>query len=445
MSLRAEAAGTTGWTGSPGLFTRLLLSGVLADLLVLLLVLYCTRVLTPVLSAPDFIDLEVAAHLQATSESNRFNQLFWLGATLLGILAILPSWRRCLALATERHACLLALVGLALVSAAWAVEPGISIRRSLQQAMVVFCVLAASLGIASTARCHRLLHLGLAIALLGNLAALLALPSAFDWRGDFRGIYDDKNGLGAIAIIAVLVGGTIHAELSRVGRFLNLAYLAGWMLALVLAGSKTSIGLLVLVPCVYLVLQRMARSTRLSIGLHLAAWAIVVMALLGFVTHGMGIPPGRLAAMVMPDPTFTDRDVIWQFVLEQLDGHWLLGYGYQSFWNIGPGSPNLAADLPFIHLLNQAHNGYLDVILFIGLPGLALMMGSFLQAFAALPALRHEQPALYRLCCWLIIFALMHNLMESSLLRGYVPVWIFLLFAFVIAGRSAAETRASAD
>jgi len=441
MSLRAEVVSTTRWPRPPSLFTRLLLSHVLADLLVLLLVLYCTRVLTPVLSAPDFIDLKVAEHLQATSESNRFNQLFWLGATLLGMLSILPRQRRCLVLAAERHACLLALVGLALASAAWAVDPAISIRRSLLQAMVVFCVLAASCGIASTVRCHRILHLGLAVALLANLAALLALPSAFDWRGNFRGIYDDKNGLGAIAIIAMLVGGTLHAQFDRLGRFLNLAFLAGWMLILVLAGSKTSIGLLVLVPTIYLLLQALARSTRLGIGLHLAGWAVVIAALLAFVTHGMGIPPSRLAAMVMPDPTFTDRDVIWQFVLEQLDGHWLLGYGYQSFWNIGPNSPNIAADLPFIRLLNQAHNGYLDVILFTGLLGLALMLGSFLQAFAALPALRHEQPALHRLCWCLIIFALLHNGMESSLLRGYTPVWIFLLFAFAIAGRSADETR----
>lgn len=114
-----------------------------ADLLTVLLVLYTVHVLTPVLVAPDFINLELTSELAETSESNFVNQLFWLGATVLGVIAIVPVWRPCLNALMGGSSCLAALAGLALLSSIWAVEPGISLRRAVLQAMVIFCVMAA--------------------------------------------------------------------------------------------------------------------------------------------------------------------------------------------------------------------------------------------------------------------------------------------------------------
>lgn len=414
-----------------------------ADLLTVMLVLYTIHVLTPVLVAPDFINLELSSEVAETSESNLVNQLFWLLATGLGVIAILPVWRRALRTVLTSNSWLAGLAGLALISAVWAVAPGISLRRAVLQVMVMFCVVAAVGGSRSTWHCLMMLYLSMAIGMVVHLAAV-ALPGTFDWQGDFRGVFDDKNGLGAVAAIAILIGGAIRPGLeTRVQRRLNLAYLGGWLIIVVLAHSKTSLGMVVIIPSVVLALHLLARLTKLSIGIYLTLLPVIIAAVLTFLIGGLGIPPMSLLALISPDATFTGRTLIWQFALDSMHGHWLLGYGYQSFWNVGPSSPNLKADEPFIHLLNQAHSGYLDVALSIGGVGLFMVLASVVQGFVAASRVRVSDPAVYRASWVLIIFALLHNGTETSLVRGYAPPWLFLLFALTLAARAADERRYS--
>ena len=224
-------------------------------------------------------------------------------------------------------------------------------------------------------------------------------------------------------------------------RLLNLIYIGGWLVIVALAHSKTSLGMVVIVPSVVFALHLLGRLTKLSIGLYLAVVPVIIAAALTFVIQGMDIPPASILGLLSPDATFTGRTLIWAFVLNALSGHWLLGYGYQSFWNVGASSPNLKADDAFIHFLNQAHNGYLDLMLSVGLVGLGLMLAALVQGFAAASRARLSDPAVYRTSWILIIFTLLHNGTETSLVRGYTPAWLFLLFALALASRAAYEQR----
>jgi len=422
-----------------GLLRRLTRADTLADLLIVLLVLYTGFVLTPQFTIADFGDLELAAEVARTSASNTVNQLFWFVASGLSLLAILPRWQSRLGVLIAANPWLFAMAAWGILSTLWALEPPIALRRSLQQAMVVFCIAAAVGGAASVDRLLRMLYLGFVVTLLFHLAAL-PLPTSYDWRHAFRGFFLDKNGLGALAAVAILYGGAIRPIFaSRRARLGNLAYLAGWGLLLVMSLSKTSMALVVLVPAIYAVLVLAGRTTRLGIGIYFVFVPVIAGAALAFVVFGMGIPPLELAALISPDATFTGRTSIWLFVLESLRGHWLLGYGLQSFWNVGPSSPNLAAPDHFIRLLNQAHNGFLDLILSVGLVGLALLCITLAQGAALASRVRLSAPVAHRLSWLLIIFALIHNLSESSFLRGFSPQWLFLLFALLIPARAAAD------
>ena len=270
----------------------------------------------------------------------------------------------------------------------------------------------------------------------------MPLRTSFDWQGDFRGFFDDKNGLGALAALGILVGGAVRAELeTRGARLINLLYLGGWLAIIALAHSKTSLGLILIVPALYIGLLTTAGVTRLGIGVYLILLPVVLAAALTFIIQGMGITPLKLLALISPDATFTGRTSIWSFAFASMRGHWLLGYGYQSFWNVGAESPNLKAPEEFVHLLNQAHNGYLDVLLTIGAIGLALLLGTLAQGFAAASRARRSSLMAHRLCWLLLIFALLHNGTESSFVRGFTPTWLFTLFALMIAARAAAEGR----
>ena len=72
------------------------------------------------------------------------------------------------------------------------------------------------------------------------------------------------------------------------------------------------------------------------------------------------------------DATLTGRTGIWQTVLNEPNNP-LLGTGYASFW-LGDRLQRIWALYPRTPLL-QAHNGYFEVYLNLGMVGVALLGG----------------------------------------------------------------------
>jgi hypothetical protein len=65
--------------------------------------------------------------------------------------------------------------------------------------------------------------------------------------------------------------------------------------------------------------------------------------------------------------------------------------------------------------------------------GLALCLMVFVCAAAASEQFRRDDPYLYRLVWFLLLFAFLHNAMESSALVPFNSVWHLTLFAIVTA------------
>ena len=86
---------------------------------------------------------------------------------------------------------------------------------------------------------------------------------------------------------------------------------------------------------------------------------------------------GSMAEAVGKDPTLTDRTKIWAFVLG-MHTNPLVGTGYQSFW-LGPRLEYFWQNSGLGHL-NEAHNGYLEVYLELGLIGVSLLIGFLFRA-----------------------------------------------------------------
>lgn len=90
---------------------------------------------------------------------------------------------------------------------------------------------------------------------------------------------------------------------------------------------------------------------------------------------------GNIMSLLGKDVTFTGRVPLWDLLIEQriLERPWL-GYGYSGFWQPWRGSNN-PADFIF-RLIGDwavhAHNGFLDIILNVGLIGFTVFALSFL-------------------------------------------------------------------
>ena len=244
------------------------------------------------------------------------------------------------------------------------------------------------------------------------------------WTGErmWVGVTTQKNGLGRLCLISAffLVWAIIRAWSQRKQTGVKWRIrtdVAVLLLALLLlrgpggAYSATSIVALLLGTTMYLGLLWM-RKLKSNTGVTVLMIVIGISIFLGIVIPIIGgSGASGFAAILGRDATFTGRTDIWQAILPVALRNSVLGVGYGSFWIKPPISYNL-----FI-MVNEAHNGYLDVFVELGLVGLILFLGFLLSSCrAAQRALAVDFEWAGFVLCFLLVIVI-HNITESSFLR----------------------------
>jgi O-antigen ligase len=116
---------------------------------------------------------------------------------------------------------------------------------------------------------------------------------------------------------------------------------------------------------------------------------------------------------------FTGRIQIWRIMLAYIDDNRWTGSGFASVWNVGPQSPIYQySNVPWVtKAVAEGHNGYLDLWMQLGAPGLILaIIALFIVPLAKILISRSVAGARGGLQFALLLFAMGHNGMESSLL-----------------------------
>jgi len=152
---------------------------------------------------------------------------------------------------------------------------------------------------------------------------------------------------------------------------------------------------------------------------------------------GLGLN-GELANKVGRDASFTGRTTIWDAVLST-NTNPLIGTGYESFW--------LGARLNQVWQLagpvNEAHNGYLEIYLDLGLLGLTLLVGLLLSSYRSICKSLARCPNLASLALALWIVTLFYNMTEAAFTPSFMCL-TFLLGAVAVP-RVATMPGASAE
>lgn len=259
--------------------------------------------------------------------------------------------------------------------------------------------------------------------------------------GAWRGLFDHKNIAGAMMVILMLIGIFVTTSYSR--RFgLLVTGLAA--LFLFMTGSKTSMGLGPFVVLVGFACARL-RSLLLKGLLALGPLCILLAATVGSVLDR------RIDAIVQsvsPGQTFTGRTEIWSFALDRLWARPIIGYGFEGFWGsdfvryaeIGERETGIAQGM--VH----GHNGYVDLVVGLGIPGLILGMIVLVLAplrdhHRTLPV--PENKALAELFFRIWLFSIYSACLESFFFRRADPVW-FALLVSVIGLRLTSKYRVAA-
>lgn len=204
------------------------------------------------------------------------------------------------------------------------------------------------------------------------------------WTGiaEYCGATTGKNMLGVACLVSGLFffWDTVARWTDRKKRqtkqiiVLNVAFFAMTIWLLNLSNSATSRTCLVVGCLVILAARSQTVKRKPALLTVVIPVAIGVCLLLEFVL-GIDIK-GAVAQISGRDPTLTDRTKIWIFLLSMKINP-LLGTGYESFW-LGPRLQWFWENSGLGHI-NEAHNGFLEVYLNLGIVG-DILLGWFLIA-----------------------------------------------------------------
>lgn len=392
-------------------------TGVLAGILVLFFV--------GVAPLPDLSD---KALLELVQASDAVANALYVVVTGLGLACVVSRDPRGL-LALLRRPLLAALAWLAL---SVVVSPDLAASAKRLTLALITLLLAACAPLLATdlKRFAALLFLGAGSAVALSWGGVILAPelAIHQWTdvgetelaGAWRGIYNHKNGAGAMMVVFVFAGLFVGRVWNRAAGT-GLAVAAALFLPMAQAKSALALGLGVLLLSMLV--------PRLS---GLKAKAVLVLGpflVLNALSVGTVILPAlRAVAGALPlDTSFTGRADVWEVGLEAIARRPWLGHGFQSFWGSASvvfGSENAYS---WAETASTSHNAHVDIALSAGLPGLALC----LVAFVAMPLLDfHRRPAgepaneafaLFGLRVWL--FGLYLASFEAFFLNRSDPMW----------------------
>jgi len=351
----------------------LFLSGMMWVLIVLMIV-------------PEAFDYQSLATSNAPSSGGAVSRMLWLGLLALG--AIILFWRAGLAwlLARMLNPFLLLFVVLAVGSIAWSIDPSLSVRRLVRLGTILLACTAFVLAGWHARRYQNVVRPVLTVMLLGSILFGLVFPTlaihqgtAVELVGAWRGLANHKNGLGALACIALIFW--FHAWLTREVSFLPA--LAGCAVAaacLVLSRSSTSLAATAFVMIFLVMLLRSPHGLRpyvpYLVAMLVGTILVYALAILNLIP-GLGTLLAPITFLTDKDITFTGRTEIWAIVSEHIRYRPFLGSGYGAYWTAGPVPGTQSYEFWWrmrTFYPGSAHNGYLDIVNDLGWVGLMCLV-----------------------------------------------------------------------
>jgi exopolysaccharide production protein ExoQ len=126
-------------------------------------------------------------------------------------------------------------------------------------------------------------------------------------------------------------------------------------------------------------------------------------------------------------PSLTDRTTVWQTVLGMVNNP-LLGTGYESFWT----TARTAAVWQTGHGAIQAHNGYIDTYINLGIIGVAFFAALLVRCFLIVVRDMAFDFSFNQLrLSFLVVFGL-YNYTEAAFPRTGLLLVLFFLFVFLV-------------
>jgi len=349
--------------------------------------------------------------------------VFQSGLLLLGLLVLSRrklNWPE----VQKDHIWLISLIIFMLVSTLWSDDIFIAFKRWIRE--FTACIMGLLILSESEQRQAMLALLRRTVYVLIPVSVLLIkyyqdMGAVYNrWTGDILwiGVALQKNGLGRLCLISAffLLWTLLRRWQKRdmtIGRYqtsaeLLLLAMTVWLLRgpSAWAASSTAIASLAVGIVFYLGLLRMRKH---QIKLSPNTWVVIVGCIIGvgIVTPFVGgsTVTGFTSILGRTD-TLTGRTEIWASLLPSAMREPFLGYGVASFF-----TPIRIAE----HDIGEAHNGYLEVMLCLGVVGLFLTTMFLLSSTRRAAMLLSDDHDMGSLALCFLVMTVVHNITESSI------------------------------
>ena len=322
-------------------------------------------------------------------------------------------------------------IALAFVSASWSVDGVATSFRALE--LLLATVVAANIG--TRYRPDQLLEIVFwagAIFLVLCLAIVFGIPtegqmhSRPDYRS-WRGVYWHKNHLGSIAALVNIVAfwrvliAWEHRRADWLGGVVYLVSLATVYFAYSATGGIVLIALHLFALCVWLWLRTSHRWRAWHYSVALGA---VVAALAWAAANA-----DRIFGIFNRSPTMSGRVDLWNYLLKDVVPQRLWwGHGFGAIWTIELFRVGAGERVNWGKPAVIADNGFLDILLHLGIVGLLIFLGVLIAAFVrslryglAGRTLTDFFPLL------LMFYAVVGNLAFSLFLETETFVWLLIV------------------
>jgi O-antigen ligase len=243
----------------------------------------------------------------------------------------------------------------------------------------------------------------------------------------FTGVATQKNGLGEICLIVgiyfvwnLLVARMDKKELShQLPTSVYIITLPIWVWLFYIVDSMTSLVCFAVATGIFLVARLPAVAAEPKRLIKICLFFIFAIT----ITESLFDVKDTVITALGRRPDLTTRVPMWEDMLT-MAGNPIVGYGYESFW-LGPRLEYMREKWAMEH---QAHNGYLEMYLNMGIIGVIFIIGWIVKGLRNVSRILATNVSAGTLGFCFVVVIPIYNWTEATFF-GYNNLWLLLFFA----------------
>ena len=125
------------------------------------------------------------------------------------------------------------------------------------------------------------------------------------------------------------------------------------------------------------------------------------------------------------NPSLTGRDVIWSYIWDEIQKKFVLGYGFGTYWIMGTSViDRFVTNVGW--QVNEAHNGFLEIFLEVGIVGLMIFI------ILLLSFVKRIIKTDYKVALMALISILVVNFSESFIFQPRGPSTLVFMYFYLL-------------